>query len=346
MREAVLDTRVDDHGRAVVLFRGAPLQGCTGLEIGSAVTAIASWAAANNGIVRMRTTLPDGSTTEDFIHGDGRVVPVAPQAGRRAAPSPAVAPLQHDPVTSVPAAAISHYQPSPPPEMPARPQPATTTDPAAAFDPRRAVGEFSPAPVDPTFPADPFARMNHADADPPRAPHRLAEAVRSAVGADAPAPRTQASWKAPLDDDVEAFDVESPIITAAEHPGRMRKYLIRAAVLLVLVAVAALLGFMFTTPGPGAQATVMELPMERASVSEPSGAGAGASLPENPMLSLALAGGLIVAAGGIGGLALLKIRRRPGSVADTDIDGLGLEEGFPEDPALPDTTDEPAAATQ
>lgn len=300
MREAVLDTRVDQSGRALVLFRGAPLQGCSGLEMSAAVSAIAAWASANNGIVRMHTTLPDGSTSEDLIHGDGTVIPAARAgSGRRtAAPEPA----------SVP-------RPAPVPSLP----PAAPILPPVQILPREPVRDVvvpEPAPV--TLRPNPFAQMSQAESDPPRPARRFVKAADIASGT--PEPRTQASWRMPLEDDEEVFDVETMTSERPPPSSALRRILLRAGVIILLAVAAALLGAMFLLPAPAANAASTGPAQQQASRVAAAPSGIGDELPENQMLTFALAGGLAVAAGGTGGLLLTKALRKPRPSYTDDLD--------------------------
>lgn len=319
MREAVLDTRVDHNGVALVLFRGAPLQACSGLEMSAAVTAIAAWAAVNNGIVRMRTTLPDGSMSEDFIHGDGTVVPAVPAgSGRRtAAPAPVQEPVYQQ--TSHPVRRPQMAAVPVPAEQPAHHQVnSVPADVAGPAQPLMSAFPAEPAPVPPSFPGDPFTRMNMAESDPPRQPRRLVEAA--GIVTEDPAARTQASWRMPLEDDGEAFDIEA---LSGERPppsNPFRRRMLRIGAIILLALAAALLGVMFVLPAPEAAAAVPGLSTPQAPSASKTAAGIGDALPENNMLTFALAGGLAVAAGGAAGLLLTKAIRKPKLAASDDLD--------------------------
>lgn len=336
MREAVLETRVDGNGRALVLFRGAPLQGCSGLEISAAVKAIAAWAAANNGVVRMHTMMPDGTASEDLIHGDGTVVPAMPASGRRAAvqphpqaPQPRIPQVQQapgpqygegqadprGPALQVQGRPVPQSQQAPEPqyrEQLSVPQRVERTDPPAA--PYRPAPLQQDRPREIPLPEEPFTGLRERpSADVPRPPRSFSESLeQSSSGRITSESLALASWRAPLEDDEEVFDVESPAAPSPKPATNLRRNLIRAAALILIAALAILMGIIFTTPGPGAPAAggAPAITVQRVSaVTEAPGAGPGSPIPENPMLTLAVTGGLAVAAASAGGLAVLKVVR-------------------------------------
>ena len=142
----------------------------------------------------------------------------------------------------------------------------------------------------------------------------------------------------PLEDDDVKFDVEA-LIVKEPLSGGFRRGLVRAGVIILLAAVAAVLGVMFLLPAPGAEAAVVEPALDRVSSVSPAPSGIGDDLPENRMLTFSLAGGLAVAAGGAAGLSLTKVMRRP-KLFDADdpgdellLDGLDLNPLPGEQPA-------------